>query len=78
VTATPTPEPTAEPRPEEVAAAVLAALLAAGPAQATADQHQEFPDGPASVWAGPGHGARTVRAVHVPSPHAWRTSFWPR
>jgi acyl-CoA carboxylase epsilon subunit len=59
--------------PEEIAA-VVAAVAAAGPsgAEAPAD------DGTTSIWAARGYGHRHIRATFTPSPHGWRTSFWPR
>jgi hypothetical protein len=60
--------------PEEIAA-VVAAVAAASPAE-TPDADREAPV--VSIWSAHGHAHRNIRATFAPSPHGWRTSFWPR
>ena len=62
--------------PEEVAA-VLAVFAAAGASAAAA--HPAGEDGDqASIWGAHASAHRHIRATFAPSPHAWRTAFWPR
>jgi hypothetical protein len=58
--------------PEEIAA-VVAAVAVTAPSE-------QPPDEPAttSIWAARASAHRHIRAMFMPSPHAWRTSFWPR
>jgi hypothetical protein len=57
--------------PEEIAAVLAAVATATTP---------DPPEEPAttSIWSAPGHAHRNIRATFAPSPHGWRTSFWPR
>ena len=57
---------------EEIAAVVAAVAAAAGDAALPADP------GTASLWGAHGYAHRHIRATFTPSPHGWRTSFWPR
>jgi len=58
--------------PEEIAA-VVAAVAAAGAGEAPSRAPATT-----STWSAPGYAHRHVRATFAPSPHGWRTSFWPR
>ena len=58
--------------PEEIAA-VVAAVAAAVPSEIPADQSPTC-----SIWSAHGYAHRHIRATFAPSPHGWRTSFWPR
>ncbi len=77
--------------PEEIAAvlAVVGGLGAAGGGGASAAPGSPGgpgapatgDGGPVSVWADRGQGHRAVRARTTPltpSPHGWRTAYWPR
>jgi acyl-CoA carboxylase epsilon subunit len=57
--------------PEEIAAVVAAVAASGGPPSSTTPTAT-------SIWAQRGSVHRHIRAMFVPSPHAWRTSFWPR
>ena len=57
---------------EEIAAVVAAVAATAGEAEPPADP------GTTSIWAAHGYAHRHIRATFAPSPHGWRTSFWPR
>jgi hypothetical protein len=58
--------------PEEIAAVVAAVA-----ASATDDRTPPAPR-PTSIWSAHGYAHRHIRATFTPSPHGWRTSFWPR
>jgi hypothetical protein len=58
--------------PEELAA-VVAAVAGTAP---TDEPPTEPPT--TSIWASRGSTHRHIRAMFATSPHAWRTSFWPR
>ena len=57
--------------PEEIAAVLAAVAAATTPAV-------EPRPATTSIWSAPGHAHRNIRATFAPSPHGWRTSFWPR
>jgi hypothetical protein len=56
----------------------LAAVVAAVAASGLAGGGAPADDGTTSIWAARGYGHRHIRATFTPSPHGWRTSFWPR
>jgi hypothetical protein len=57
--------------PEEIAAVVAAVAASVGPPASTSATAT-------SIWAQRASAHRHIRAMFTPSPHAWRTSFWPR
>jgi hypothetical protein len=59
--------------PEEIAA-IVAAVAAAGGGESPSGA----PAALTSLWSAPGYAHRNIRATFTPSPHGWRTSFWPR
>ena len=63
---------TGDATPEEIAA-VVAAVAATAPSGAP----DEGPPA-CSMWSAHGYAHRHIRATFAPSPHGWRTSFWPR
>ncbi len=58
--------------PEEIAAVVAAVATSA------TENPAPSPAGPTSIWSAHGYAHRHIRATFSPSPHGWRTSFWPR
>jgi hypothetical protein len=56
--------------PEEIAA-LLAIFAVRAQAQAPAPADT-------STWGARRSSVRDVRTWHVPGPHGWRTSYWPR
>jgi hypothetical protein len=60
--------------PEEIAA-VVAAVAASTSATGTRTPSAARPT---SIWSAHGYAHRHIRATFTPSPHGWRTSFWPR
>ncbi len=57
--------------PEEIAAVVAAVAASGAPPASTSATAT-------SIWAQRASAHRHIRAMFTPSPHAWRTSFWPR
>ncbi|MGZ4602489.1 MAG: acyl-CoA carboxylase epsilon subunit [Kineosporiaceae bacterium] len=57
---------------EEIAAVVAAVAAAAPPEPPSAESATT------SIWATRSSAHRQIRAMFTPSPHGWRTSFWPR